>query len=657
MRRDELQVFLAYATKRLEEKKKKAGTKNDSDWMYDEEEPDNLEGMFLAHLVFHCESVATLGMYQYISKYVPQVQVNTLEYDGLKLRRLARGNSDDESEDLGLLQEDICKANRDVQEQTGMSMIEFSVKEMAIRDDYQKKFDECKDYFSPPTEKGVVRVLADIWRDILKANVNGSMVYLRPSGTVWVDAQAGKGFELEYMVGESSEFMVWKGLEDVKGCRTVREGLQVVVKAKHKDPHFEELLHTSTKGKLCYEDGVYTFATGEFKPWSECQDVHSLVTTGRTFPVNRPSEDKIREVKGKLVESCFTLYNADMAVDEVERATTEALVTLFLQRLARAMAGHVEDKVWLMWLGLRNSGKGVLIRLLELCFGKKYIQNIESGNLFPKDASQDSAKLLSWLMPVQYARIAYTNEISTEKKCDGQQVKKIGSGGDSFTARQNHQDEQQVQIDFTLTMLCNERPDFTPDDCLQNCQSFRFKGEFTDQGDIDNASEPQRKRMKVADPKIKHGYCTEEDTIAAFTYLLFDHYLVDKPPLDNQAALDDMQEITVTENSVSSIINKWFVFDETSELGFSQIAKASKGSNSGKAHSQDLEDMWSELEGAGVKSATKLRSEIISKLEGVTVDGLPKEGRSAVTRFLAGVRFVPRFVPAVVPGGGSGSLC
>ena len=36
--------------------------------------------------------------------------------------------------------------------------------------------------------------------------------------------------------------------------------------------------------------------------------------------------------------------------------------------------------------------------------------------------------------------------------------------------------------------------------------------------------------------------------------------------------------------------------------------------------------------------------------------GLPKEGRSAVTRFLAGVRFVPRFVPAVVPGGGSGSL-
>ena len=655
MRKPEMQVFLAYATHRMEEKKKKAGSKKDYDLMhYDIEEPDNLAGMFLAHVVFHCESVATFCMYKYITNHVQELHVNTLEYDGLKLRPGHVATGPDDGTDDGadedpwakisteFLKNVICKGNRAVQEQTGMGMIEFNIKEMAIRNDYMAGFDECKDYYGPVTEIEAVQVLADTWRDIVKANVNGSMVYLRPSGTVWVDGEAGRGFELENMVRRSASFMVWEGLQSVRGCRTLREGIQVIVKAEHKDPHFEELLHTSTKGKLCYEDGVYDFATGEFRPWSQSQDVHSLVTTGRTFPANRPSEDKIREVKGKLVDSCFTLWHKDMAVDEDERETTEALVTLFLQRLARAMAGHVEDKVWMMWLGLRNSGKGVIIRQLELCFGKKYVQNIESGNLFPKDSSQDSAKLLSWLIPVQYARIAYTNEISIEKKCDGQQVKKIGSGGDSFTARQNYHDEQQVQIDFTLTMLCNERPDFTPDDCLQNCSSFRMRGEFTDQGDIEKASEHQRKRMKVADSKIKHGYCIEEDTIAAFTHLLFDHYLTEKPSLDNQAALEDMQEVTVTEKSISSIVNKYFAFDEKAELPYSDI-KDPRGrscKSTTDEHIQDLDTMWSELEEVGVKSFIKLRSEIVSKLEGVTVAGLPKESRRATHRCLKGVQFV-----------------
>ena len=221
---------------------------------------------------------------------------------------------------------------------------------------------------------------------------------------------------------------------------------------------------------------VYDLTTGEFKPWAECQDVHSFVTTGSNFPAQRPSEDKIQEVKHKLVDSCFTLWKTKP--DTEAKVRLDALVTLFLQRLARAVAGHVEDKVWMLWLGMRNSGKGTIIEILTNCFGKKYIHNCESGNLFPKDTSGDSAKLLSWIIAMQFARLGYFNEIPTERdgraiKCDGTFVKKLASGGDGHTARQNHKDEQDVTIDFTLAVLCNERPD-----CLQNCQSFLFKGEF-----------------------------------------------------------------------------------------------------------------------------------------------------------------------------------
>jgi uncharacterized protein YdaU (DUF1376 family) len=638
MRKPELDVFLAYANKRLEEKKKPSKPQYNSDALLvydDDDEPENLEGVFLAHLVFHCESVATYYMYDYLSRYASDhVRVNTLEYDGLKLAL-------NDEVDPGFLPALITKANWTVQQRSGMHSVEFTDKEMKVsREDYLDAFEECKDHFLPDDEYDAAEKLVERWDGILKANVDGSMMYLRSNGTVWVDGLTGGGFEVENMIRKSKEFMVWKDLDKVRGCETLRKGVQVIVRGELKDPHFEELLHTSTKGKLCYQDGVYDFATRQFKPWGECQDIHSFVTTGIDFPMERPSEERIIEVKRRLVESCFTLWNIDSEDTEMN-AKRDALVTLFLERLARAMAGHVEDKVWMLWLGMRNSGKGVIIRMLEQCFGKKYIQNIESGNLFPKDSSQDSAKMLSWIIAAQYARLIYTNEISTEKKADGQMVKKVASGGDDFTARKNYKDEQTVQISGTLAVLCNERPEFTPDDCLQNCQSFLFKGEFKEAADIEKETcEHRRKRMKVADPEIKHGYCSEAETIAAFTYLLFDHYSVQKPCLVDKLLHEEMQEVTVAENSASSIINKWFVFDENGKVFDEDIKKPKDGNGWNRDTEEDRRLMWEELKGIGIKTYTKLRAEIQSKLDGVTTEGLPKELRVAKARGLQGVRFV-----------------
>ena len=46
--------------------------------------------------------------------------------------------------------------------------------------------------------------------------------------------------------------------------------------------------------------------------------------------------------------------------------------------------------------------------------------------------------------------------------------------------------------------------------------------------------------MKLANPEIKTGYCADSETIAAFAYLLFDHYLPHKPVLDNEQVREDM---------------------------------------------------------------------------------------------------------------------
>lgn len=640
MRKPELEMFLEYANKRVQERNKPNKPQYshlEQLFAHDSEEFDNVEGIFLSHLVFHCESVATYCMYDYLTKHASElVRVNTLEYDGLKISPLADGIEGDVLADL------LQKANWFVQQQTGMHRVEFTPKAMDVRQDYIDAFETCTHYALPSSEYDAVAKLVERWRDILKANVDGSRMYLRPNQTVWVDGLAGGGFEVENLVRKSTGFMEWEDLDKVRGCETLKKGLQVVVRSELKDPHFEQLLHNSTRGKLCYTDGVYDFASHHFTPWADCQDVHSFVTTGHCFPNDRPSDQTIQVVKAKLVESCFTLWNTDLE-DQDAVAKRDALVTLFLQRLARAMAGHVEDKVWMMWLGMRNSGKGVIIRMLQQCFGKKYVQNIESGNLFPKDSTQDSAKLLSWLIPVQHARIAYTNEVCTEKKADGQCIKKLASGGDSFTARQNHKDEQDVEISFTLAVLCNERPEFTPDDCLQNCQSFLFKGEFREQTDIDKETcEHRRRRMKVADPEIKHGFCTEPETIAAFTYLLLDHYSAQKPYLDNALVHEEMQELTVTENSASSIINKWFVFDASGQVFDGDVRKPKDSGDCDRETEADRRTLWEELNEIGIKTYTKLRAEILSKLDGVLVEGLPTEMRRAKDRGLRGVRFVTR---------------
>jgi len=305
----------------------------------------------------------------------------------------------------------------------------------------------------------------------------------------------------------------------------------------------------------------------------------------------------------------------------------------------------------MLWLGMRNSGKGTIIEILIHCFGKRYIHNCESGNLFPKDTSGDAAKLLSWIIAMQFARLGYFNEIPTERggraiKCDGTFIKKLASGGDGHTARTNHKDEQDVTIDFTMAVLCNERPDFAPDDCLQNCQSFLFKGEFKEQKEIEKEQcEHRRKRLKLADPEIKTGYCADPETVAAFTYLLFDHYLPHKPVLDNEQVREDMQEVVTTDGSISEIVNKWFVFDGGHFMKDCEIKKPKEGSyDRDDATAGDRGLMWEELKAIGVTKPKTLKQHVMTQLVGVTEDGLSKEDRKCVggctTRGMLGVRFV-----------------
>jgi phage/plasmid-associated DNA primase len=146
-----------------------------------------------------------------------------------------------------------------------------------------------------------------------------------------------------------------------------------------------------------------------------------------------------------ILHPIFSIKNKD------EDKVRVQFMEYFLYRMSRIMAGHIEDKKWVLLEGLRNSGKGVLTLLLENAF-ERYVKITNSGNFVYKENTQDEAKKQSWMIDYQFVRLAFTQEITinkqsrTSNKVDGNMIKKFCSGGDSIEARKNHQDEYQFKI-------------------------------------------------------------------------------------------------------------------------------------------------------------------------------------------------------------------
>ena len=111
------------------------------------------------------------------------------------------------------------------------------------------------------------------------------------------------------------------------------------------DPTFEERMWHSNIGVVCYRNGVYDFRRREFFAYAERPDVLPVMCVQRDFPTQRPADAVLSEVRERLLTT--TLGSEDM-------------VRTYLQTIARATAGMYTDKQWVVNMGERNSGKGVV---------------------------------------------------------------------------------------------------------------------------------------------------------------------------------------------------------------------------------------------------------------------------------------------------------
>ena len=232
----------------------------------------------------------------------------------------------------------------------------------------------------------------------------------------------------------------------------------------------------------------------------------------------------------------------------------------FLYRISRIMAGHIEDKKWVLLEGLRNSGKGVLTLLLENAF-ERYVKITNSGNFIFKENSTDEAKKQSWMIDYQFLIIAFTQEITINKnkkncdKVDGAMIKKFCSGGDSIEARKNHQDEYQFKIQASLMICCNDMPEITPNDTKEFCDEFQMKSKFLTAEQEQTEKKINTYEYYLADDKVKE-YITQTKYIDAFIQLLVDAY---KTPCKYPEVLKANIEEVKEESDYEKLSNKFII--------------------------------------------------------------------------------------------------
>jgi len=357
---------------------------------------------------------------------------------------------------------------------------------------------------------------------------------------VWTENDKVIKRNLVKVVGNMNIYMEkWGGEEmELNPYSTMRKGCMDMLAYVEptEDPDFIDKLWTSNLYKLCFKNGYYDFKKCRLVPYEKDNETHTTIKINRDYKM--PDFKVVNEVYDKIL---YPIFNND-----------KALMECWLNYISRGLAGHIEDKNWGVGIGERDCGKGVLVGMLENCFGE-YCRSTNSENFLFKKGQSDSAKALSWLVPFEFKRLLLTNEITIDSegkyRINGNTLKKLSSGGDKIEARVNHKDEINFKIQARVCCFCNDLPPIEPADTKETSYMFRFPSKFLNDDD-DRLGKPimrpvmyeseegevkyeldengEKKLVNVCnfykkDDNIK-SWCNKEEVIHAFIHILLVHY-------------------------------------------------------------------------------------------------------------------------------------
>lgn len=303
----------------------------------------------------------------------------------------------------------------------------------------------------------------------------------------------------------------------------------------------------SSKGFILFRDGYYDMKKAVFNPGfdSTCRSKFFTKRVIRNYVGERNPviEEKVNKV---LFENPYN---------------NPAVGQFYKYIIARAIAGCVEDKMWVSIVGNTNCGKGVMSCILRYVFDE-YVGSYNPNVLkFNGRDGTDEARKLAWYVPLIGCRIALGNEVRLDgKSLDGNQIKALSSGGDTLQLRKEHISQFDVELVTTFFLLVNDMPPVTPcDQALKNrMRSIPHTKSFVDK----EQSECNEYEMQ-GDSKLKDKIKTSE-YINAFFWIIMDAYntVVEAP----KEVIDESNELFVVEDvKIKSILEERYEFVATDD--------------------------------------------------------------------------------------------
>jgi hypothetical protein len=393
--------------------------------------------------------------------------------------------------------------------------------------------------------------------------------------------------------------------QNVKSAKNIRELLYSKIRTYNENQSLYDKFHRTTRGRLCFLDGVLDFKSKRFYTWDFINDksnnfeLYSCQQIKRNFKnyFENPDNVAIEKVKNEIIENMFG-DKSDIA----------------LHFLSRAIAGEYEDKNWASYLGNRNCGKGVLYDGFKYAF-ECYVNPFELGNILyhRKTAGMenvDCSKKLYWTIDLEFVRLAISQEVpdsKTELKANSKILKKLAGGGDTIVARRNYDRvDTYFTIDTTFLIMGNNSLEVDNEDCNEQRIEFNSVNQFKTLEEINllianpSVTELELSRYKVKDIEIKNR-CKTEQYMNAIVYLLFQNYkdypvsinkniTEDEEDLSLLGQLKETFEFTYDENNielcsdVNSILNNFDKGKIQNELNAINIfrKRITKGINKGK---------------------------------------------------------------------------
>ena len=320
-------------------------------------------------------------------------------------------------------------------------------------------------------------------------------------------------FEL-YFTKENQATGEWEIKPIRENLQLMKDIVYMLTCLNDNDNNLLDRIYEHTMRKLYFNNGIYNFDTETI----EENDYDSFIIIDRDLNMDR--NDSVRkEIYDRVLNPIFgVVIGAD---DYKERSQ---LRDHYLLTTARTMAGCVEDKEWVVSLGNRNCGKGVLNDFFANTFGK-YVKSTNTENFLYKKTNDESAKANSFMLQLQFQRMVVGNECAIDKSgtttlC-GNKIKKYHSGGDYIEGRALYQNETTFRLQSRCFFSMNDFPRVEPNDATTLLITYEFKSKFIKKGE-------KKKYNNItyleADDTIKTEFIKRDDVLNEFALLIFDSY-------------------------------------------------------------------------------------------------------------------------------------